>query len=114
MRKLLLFLALTDLIWSQTGNLAGLIRDATTHQPLIGVNVIISDTELGAASDMEGYFRIEKVPVGSYNIRISMIGYEVISRRNFLSKHEMPLPAAGQWILRKSVPTRLAPTILWP
>ena len=78
----MLFLTLTDLIWSQTGNLAGLIRDATTHQPLIGVNVIISDTELGAASDMEGYFRIEKVPVGSYNIRISMIGYEVISRAN--------------------------------
>ncbi|MBC8175241.1 MAG: TonB-dependent receptor [Candidatus Marinimicrobia bacterium] len=82
MRNIFLFLILTGLVWSQTGNLSGLVRDASTHQPLIGVNVIINGTELGAATDMEGYFKIDNVPVGSYDIHLTMIGYEAVSRAN--------------------------------
>ena len=72
----------SSFLYATTGHLNGLVRDASTHQPLIGVNVIIGGTELGTASDMGGCFRIEKVPVGSYNIRVSMIGYEAVSRAN--------------------------------
>ncbi len=82
MRKIFLFLILTELVWSQTGSLSGLVRDASTHQHLVGVNVIISETELGAATDMKGHFKIENVPVGSFIIRVSMIGYEAVSRAN--------------------------------
>ena len=68
--------------WSQTGILTGLVRDATTHQPLIGVNVIVSNTDKGAATDLKGYFRIENISVGSYIIHVSMIGYEQVIRAN--------------------------------
>ena len=73
---------LSGFLFSATGYLNGLIRDVSTHQPLVGVNVIISGSELGAATDMDGNFRIGHIPVGSYNVRVSMIGYEAVSRAN--------------------------------
>jgi len=81
-KKLLPLSLFLEFLIGSTGSLAGHIRNASTHQPLIGVNVIISGTELGAATDIEGYFRIDNVPIGSYNINVSMIGYELISRAN--------------------------------
>lgn len=69
-------------IFGATGSMNGIVRDEITHQPLAGVNVIIRGTDLGAATDNEGIFRIYDVPVGSYNIHVSMIGYEPISRAN--------------------------------
>ena len=69
-------------LFSATGYLNGLIRDASTHQPLVGVNVIISGTELGAATNVDGNFKIDDIPVGSCNVLVSMIGYEAISRAN--------------------------------
>ena len=56
---------LCGFLCASTGRLNGHIRDASTHQPLVGVNVIISNTQIGAATNMEGYFKMDKVPVGS-------------------------------------------------
>ena len=75
-------LIINGIVWSQTGTLTGLIRDASTHQPLIGVNVIVSETNKGAATDTDGYFRVENIPVGSYVVHVFMIGYEQVKRAN--------------------------------
>ena len=82
MNKLFPLLFLLEYLFGTTGSLSGHVRDASTQHPLIGVNVLISGTEQGAATDMEGYFRIENVPVGSFNVKVSMIGYETVSRAN--------------------------------
>ena len=82
MNKLQLVPLYLGLVFGQTGTLTGLIRDVFTHQPLIGVNVIVSETEIGAATDEGGNFRIENLPVGSYVIHVSMIGYEQVKRAN--------------------------------
>lgn len=42
---------------------------------LIGVNVILLNTKLGAASDFNGNFLIKNVPFGRYIVRYSLIGY---------------------------------------
>ncbi len=70
------------MILSQHGNLTGRVSDASTHQPLIGANVILKGMDVGAATDMEGHFYIQDIPVGSYTVTITMIGYEPISRAN--------------------------------
>jgi len=57
------------------GKLTGRITDATTGEPLIGVNVIIAATGQGAASDVDGRYYILNVPPGEYDLRCSMIGY---------------------------------------
>ncbi|NQZ75265.1 MAG: carboxypeptidase-like regulatory domain-containing protein, partial [Ekhidna sp.] len=56
----------------------GKIIDADTKLPLIGATVLVaeSDPPLGAISDIDGNFRINKVPIGRVNLRLSYIGYE--------------------------------------
>ncbi|MCB2220999.1 MAG: carboxypeptidase-like regulatory domain-containing protein [Bacteroidetes bacterium] len=61
-----------------TQTVKGRIVDADTEIPLPGATVVILDTDplLGASADAEGFFRIEKVPLGRYDIKISYMGFE--------------------------------------
>lgn len=63
-------------VFAQTGEINGIVRDAATKQPLIGANVMVLDTELGVATNIEGRFRIDGIPTGTHHLRITMIGYE--------------------------------------
>ncbi|NOY60553.1 MAG: TonB-dependent receptor [Calditrichaeota bacterium] len=54
----------------------GRVLDQQTKVGLIGANVMICGTAMGAATDMDGYFRIPKVPVGRYDIKVMYIGYK--------------------------------------
>lgn len=58
-----------------TGKIAGKIVDKETGEPLIGANVVIEGTTLGAATDFEGEYYIINIPPGVYNVRATMIGY---------------------------------------
>jgi outer membrane receptor protein involved in Fe transport len=59
-----------------TGKLTGKVTDAQTGEPLIGVNVLIEGTTLGAAADADGSYVILNVPPGIYNVKFSSIGYK--------------------------------------
>ena len=65
----------TGLIAGTTGKIVGRVTDVETGEPLIGLNVIVENTSLGAACDMEGYYYILNVHPGTYSIRFMMIGY---------------------------------------
>ena len=58
-----------------TGKISGKILDASTKEALIGANVIIEGTNLGAATDFEGDYFIINIPPGTYNIKASLVGY---------------------------------------
>ena len=60
----------------QTGKISGVIKDADTGEPLVGVNVIIQSMNIGAATDFEGFYAILNVHPGMYNVTVSMIGYK--------------------------------------
>ncbi len=62
---------------STTGKLAGRILDIN-NQPVIGVNILLMDTFIGAATDNDGYFVIINIPPGMYDVRMSSIGYQTI------------------------------------
>jgi len=62
---LILFINLFSLSSSFSGTtckIAGRVIDAETGEPLIGVNVIIENTNMGAATDAEGEFFIINIP----------------------------------------------------
>ncbi len=61
------------------GKISGKIHDASTKEPLIGANVIIEGTVLGAATNLNGHYDILNVPPGIYTLRASMIGYTPVS-----------------------------------
>ena len=71
-----LFLAAVGLNAQTRSKIIGTVKDASTGEPLIGVNVIVKDTYLGAATDIDGKFFIINVPVGTYQVQASMIGYK--------------------------------------
>ncbi len=72
---LLLCSLASGLLAQTTGKITGTITDATTGEPLIGVNVVIEDTYLGAASDVNGEYFILNVPPGKYTVKFMLIGY---------------------------------------
>jgi len=59
-----------------TGTLAGLVTDAETEEPLIGVNIVFLDTKYGGVTNEEGKYRIFNIPVGRYTVQYSYIGYK--------------------------------------
>jgi len=53
----------------------GTIKDAQTGEELFGANIILLETTLGAATDMNGKYFIINVPIGTYSLQVSSIGY---------------------------------------
>lgn len=45
-------------------------------EALIGVNVFLDGTSLGVSTDIDGNYRIDKIPPGYYDLVFSYIGYE--------------------------------------
>ncbi len=60
------------------GKIVGTVTDKQTGDVLPGANVIISGTSMGAATDINGKFVILNVPVGTYTIETSFIGYSAV------------------------------------
>lgn len=58
-----------------TGKISGVITDVETGDPLIGANVSIEESTLGAATDENGHYFILRVPPGGYTLRVDMMGY---------------------------------------
>lgn len=71
-----------------SGIIRGVVRDSSTNESLIGANVIIVGTSLGAATDLEGKYMIEAVPAGQYTIKCSYIGYNSLERKITVSNNQ--------------------------
>ncbi|MFN3693934.1 MAG: carboxypeptidase-like regulatory domain-containing protein, partial [Ignavibacterium sp.] len=61
------------------GTITGYVLDKETGEPIIGANVLIENSNIGAATDLEGKFIIENVNPGKYNIIISYISYSKLT-----------------------------------
>lgn len=72
-----------------TGKIVGYITDAETGEPVVGANVIVEGTVLGAATDIKGYYAILGVLPGTYTVTISVIGYEKVTIQNVVVKIDL-------------------------
>jgi outer membrane receptor protein involved in Fe transport len=61
-----------------TGKIAGLVLDADTGEPLFAVNLIVEGTGLGGITNLEGLYYVVNVPPGTYSVKASMMGYQVV------------------------------------
>ncbi len=66
----------------KVGIIRGTVRDKNTQEALIGVTVLIEGTPIGTTTDADGNYKLEKVPVGSYNLRASFVGYKALTKFN--------------------------------
>ncbi|TAE25404.1 MAG: TonB-dependent siderophore receptor [Cytophagales bacterium] len=65
---------------TQTGTIRGNIR-SENEQPLTGINVGLEGTSLGSPTNNDGDFVIANVPVGTYVLRATGVGYSA-TRQN--------------------------------
>ena len=77
---LILLFAMVTL--AQNGKISGTIVDRETNQPLIGANVLVVGTSLGAATDVNGNYNIFNIPVGTYSLKASYLGYQDVIIEN--------------------------------
>jgi len=79
----LLFLLVSNSVNAgTTGKIAGKLIDAVNGEPLIGANVIIMGTNLGAATDFDGNYFIINIPPGKYEVKASLVGYNSVITQN--------------------------------
>ena len=77
MRWLLLslFLSISFIGLSQSGTIRGFVYDKNTGEPIIFTNVFLKGTQMGASTDVNGYYSISKIPPGAYTISVSALGF---------------------------------------
>lgn len=83
-KVLLLILFACFITFAQTGRISGLVTDQQTGEPLIGANLIVVGTSLGAASDVNGEYLITNLVAGQYSVKASYIGYTDVTVNNVL------------------------------
>lgn len=98
-----------------TGKIAGKVVDKSTGEPLIGATVtLVEQVQLGGATNINGEFFIINVPVGTYSIKASYIGYREVTIKNVRAsagytteaKFELPLEAVelGEIVIEATRP----------
>ena len=70
-----LTLGVSSLLLAQSGTVAGRVTDTDTGDPLVGANVTVMGTNLGAATDINGEYSIGNVPAGAQRLKADYIGY---------------------------------------
>ncbi|HQL69233.1 MAG TPA: carboxypeptidase-like regulatory domain-containing protein [Bacteroidales bacterium] len=67
-------------LWAsgQTGTLKGFVYDKATGEPCLFANVSVLGTNLGAATDLNGYFAINQIPEGQQQVVITYVGYDSV------------------------------------
>ena len=61
------------------GSLTGVVNDAQSGEPLPGANVFIEELELGASTDIDGQYAVTNIPLGTYDVRVTFLGYREIN-----------------------------------
>lgn len=69
-----LFLLVATPVFAQS-TLRGVVSDSATAEKLPGASVYLVGTALGSATNLEGAYLIDRIPAGTYTLRISYIGY---------------------------------------
>lgn len=68
------------LLFAQTtGKVSGKVTDRETGEALIGANVIVEGTNLGATTDLNGDYVILNVPVGTHSLTCGYVGYRNVT-----------------------------------
>ena len=64
-----------------TGLVRGFVYLKESGEPVLFTNVVLKGTLLGIATDVNGFFSINKVPAGNYTLFVSStLGYDTIAQ----------------------------------
>ena len=73
--------------FAQTFSISGKVVDENS-KPVSGVNIIISNSNFGTATDENGNYEIKNLPPGSYSVEFSAVGFQKIIKQNILIQNK--------------------------
>ena len=65
--------------FSQTANVRGLVYSKDNGEPALFTNVYLKGTQMGVATDINGFYNITKVAPGTYTLVVTYLGYDTIN-----------------------------------
>ena len=78
------FFSIFSAFSQKIGSISGKVRDKSSQEELPFVNLQLSGSNKGATTDESGNFRISNIPVGSYNLVVSYVGYKPFTLYNIV------------------------------
>jgi hypothetical protein len=79
LQTIIAVLFLVSILFAEdSGIITGTISDKDTGETLPGVQITIENTDLGAVTNIDGYFEIHKIPAGKYELFVEYLGYTSI------------------------------------
>ena len=75
---LFISLATISFVSAQKGTIRGTILDKLTKETIIGANIMIDGSDLGAVTDINGQFELKEINPGFYALTISYVSYKTI------------------------------------
>jgi len=88
---------------AQTGTIRGFVYEEESGEPIIFTNVYLYKTSYGAATDVNGYFVVSKVPAGDYELMVTYLGYDTL---------RMPISIAADQVITKQLVIKKASYML--
>ena len=65
-----------QLTLSQTGTIKGYVYDSIERGPFAGANLSLEKLDKQSSVDFDGNFVIDSIPAGTYDLKLSCIGYK--------------------------------------
>lgn len=97
MKRLIFFTGFITLLFyyslladNSKGTITGKVTDKMTKEPIPGVNIVVIGTTIGAATDINGFFEIRGLEVGTYQLRVSAIGFNTVVRTDVVVNNVKP------------------------
>jgi len=75
-------------------SITGKVTDKSNGQPLIGVNVIVDEINIGAVTNIDGNYILDNIPKGELIIKFSYIGFKTSYEKVFISDKAILLNVA--------------------
>lgn len=88
---------------AQKGIVRGFIYNDKTGEAEIGATVFLKGTTMGAATDVNGFYSISKVPAGTYALSVTSLGFDPI---------EVSVTVKGNEIISKNMNLKEASTMI--
>lgn len=86
-----LFLAavLVPSVLIAAGKIRGRVTDKEGSEGLVGANISIVGTTMGAATDLNGEYIVLNVPAGTYTLRATYVGYSAVQVSNIRVNNDL-------------------------
>lgn len=81
---LLVCISYSTTVAQTKGVIRGFVKDKNTQEPIVGALIAMGGTAIATASDLEGNYKLE-VPVGTYSLKATYLGYKAITHYNITS-----------------------------